>query len=170
MGALGHGEAPDGSRWRCCCDEQQEARRLKRAGDLLPARPDWWPQTKRPRSTPGGLIAASVTYMSHQESLPACLRTAPPLHGTLGIHGLPDVSRSQGMHACSWSAVPTCFGVARFASSPKAAQALGCSLTPGLRVSFGRVTCIARAFSVPGLWTPGFLPLCGACVWIGVSL
>ena len=41
-------------------------------------------------------------------------------------------------------------GVARSASSPKAAQALGCSLTPGLRISFGRVTCMARAASVPG--------------------
>ena len=36
-------------------------------------------------------------------------------------------------------------GVARSASSPKAAQALGCSLTPGLRMSFCRVTCTARA-------------------------
>ena len=58
--------------------------------------------------------------------------------------------------------------VARSALSPKAAQALGCSLTPGLRISFGRVTCMARAASVPGLWTPGFLLLCGACVWVWV--
>ena len=36
--------------------------------------------------------------------------------------------------------VPRRLGVARSASSPKAAQALGCSLTPGLRISFGRVT------------------------------
>ena len=41
--------------------------------------------------------------------------------------------------------VPRRLGVARSASSPKAAQALGCSLTPGLRISFGRVTCMARA-------------------------
>ena len=47
--------------------------------------------------------------------------------------------------------VPRCFGVARFASSPKAAQALGCSLTPGLWVRFRRVTCMAGAASVPGL-------------------
>ena len=46
--------------------------------------------------------------------------------------------------------VPRCLGVARSASSPKAAQALGCSLTPRLRVTFGRVTCMARAASVPG--------------------
>ena len=64
--------------------------------------------------------------------------------------------------------VPRCLGVARSASSPKAAQALGCSLTPGLRISFGRVTCMARAASVPGLWTLGFLLLCGACVWVWV--
>ena len=47
--------------------------------------------------------------------------------------------------------VPRRLGVARSASSPKAAQALGCSLTPGLRISFGRITCMARAASVPGL-------------------
>ena len=66
--------------------------------------------------------------------------------------------------------VPRCFGVARSASSPKAAQALGCSLTPGLRISFGQVSCMAWAASVPGLWTPGFLLLCGACVWVWVVL
>ena len=64
--------------------------------------------------------------------------------------------------------VPRCLGVARSASSIKAAQALGCSLTPGLRISFGRVTCMARAASVPGLWTLGFLLLRGACVWVWV--
>ena len=62
--------------------------------------------------------------------------------------------------------VPRRLGVARSASSPKAALALGCSLTPGLRISFGRVTCMARAASVPGLWALGFLLL--ACVfWLG---
>ena len=64
--------------------------------------------------------------------------------------------------------VPRCLGVARSASSLKAVQALGCSLTPGLRISFGRVTCMARAASVPGLWTLGFLLLRGACVWVWV--
>ena len=66
--------------------------------------------------------------------------------------------------------VRSCFGVARSASSPKAPQALGCSLTPGLWISFGRVTCMARAASLPGLWTLGFLLLCGACVWVSVVL
>ena len=61
--------------------------------------------------------------------------------------------------------VPRRLGVASSASSPKAAQALGCSLTPGLRISFGRVPCMARAASVPGLWTLGFLLVCGVCVW-----
>ena len=61
-------------------------------------------------------------------------------------------------------------GVARSASSPKTARALGCSLTPGLRISFGRVTCMARAASVPRLWTLGFLLLCGVCVWVRVLL
>ena len=64
--------------------------------------------------------------------------------------------------------VPRCFGVARSASSPKAAQALGCSLTPGLRIAFGLVTCMARAAPVPGLWTLGFLLLRGACVLVWV--
>ena len=66
--------------------------------------------------------------------------------------------------------VPRCLGVARSASRPKAALALGCSLTPGLRISFGRVTCMARAASVPGLWALGFLLL--ACVggWVRVAV
>ena len=67
--------------------------------------------------------------------------------------------------------VPRCLAVARSASSPKAAQALGRSLTPGLRISFGLVSCMARAPSVPGLWTLGFLLLRGAClrVWVVVG-
>ena len=64
--------------------------------------------------------------------------------------------------------VPRCLGVGRSASSPKAAQALGCSLTPGLRISFGGVTCMAWAAPVPGLSTLGFLLLLGACVWVWV--
>ena len=59
-----------------------------------------------------------------------------------------------------------CLGVARSASSRKAAQALGCSLIPGLRMSFGWVTCMTWAASVPGLFTLGFLPLYGTCVWV----
>ena len=66
--------------------------------------------------------------------------------------------------------VPRRLGVARSASSPKAAQALGCSLTPGLRISFGRVTCMARAASVPGLWAPGFLLSCGVRVWVRLAV
>ena len=64
--------------------------------------------------------------------------------------------------------VPRRLGVARSASSAKAAQALDCSLTPGLRISLGRVTCMARAASVPGLLTLGFLLLRGTCVWVWV--
>ena len=66
--------------------------------------------------------------------------------------------------------VPRRLGVARSTSSRKAAQALGCSLTPGLWISFGRVTGVARAASVPGLWEVGFLLLCGACFWVWVVL
>ena len=66
--------------------------------------------------------------------------------------------------------VPRRLGVARSASSPKTALALGCRLTPGLRISFGRVTCMARAASVPGLWALGFLLL--ACIggWVRVAV
>ena len=66
--------------------------------------------------------------------------------------------------------VPRRLAVARSASSPKAAQALGYSLTPGLRISFGRVSCMARAASVPGLWKLGFLLLCGICVRVRVAV
>ena len=65
---------------------------------------------------------------------------------------------------------PSRLVVARSASSTRAAQALGCSLTPGLRISFGRVTCMARAASVSGLWTLGFLQLREACVLVWVVL
>ena len=56
--------------------------------------------------------------------------------------------------------VPRCLGVAHFAWSPKAALALGCSPTTRLQVTFGRVTCMARAGSVPGLWTLGCVIRC----------
>ena len=72
------------------------------------------------------------------------------------------------MHVLS-TGVPRCLGVARSVWSPKQAQALGCSLTPGLRSSFGRVTCMARSASLPGLWTLGFQLLCGACVCFWAS-
>ena len=85
--------------------------------------------------------------------------------------GSPDFLEYPVPKACMHvlgTGVPRCLGVARSASSPKAALALGCSLAPGLRISFGRVTCMARAASVPGLWTLGFLLLRGACVWVWV--
>ena len=64
--------------------------------------------------------------------------------------------------------VPGRLGVARSASSPKAAQALGCSLTPGLRISSGPVTCMARAASVPGLWA--LVSYCSAAFVFGSGL
>ena len=87
--------------------------------------------------------------------------------------GSPDFLAYPVPKACMYvlgTRVPRCLGVARSAPSPKAAQALECSLTPGLRISFGRVTCMARAASVPGLWTLGFLLLRGACVWVWVMV
>ena len=79
--------------------------------------------------------------------------------------GSPDFLANPVAKACLHvlgTGVPRRLAVARSASSPEAAQALGCSLNPGLQISFGRVTRMARAASVPGLWTPGFLLLCGA--------
>ena len=140
---------------------------MKREGGLHPATPDCWPPTKQPRASPGGLIAASVTCLSRQEVVPPCLRTSPPLGGNLEVHQTSwhiPVPKAC-MHVLG-TRVPRCLGVARSAWSPKATQALGCSLTPGLRISFGRVGCMARAASVPGLWTLDLLLLCGACVWV----
>ena len=85
--------------------------------------------------------------------------------------GLPDYPAYPVLKACMHvlgTGVPRRLGVARFAPSPKGALALGCSLTPGLRIPFDGVICMARAASVPGLWTPGFLLLCGVCVWVWV--
>ena len=47
-------------------------------GGLHPARPDWWPPTKRPRATSGGLIAAGVTCSSGREGVPPVLAHVPP--------------------------------------------------------------------------------------------
>ena len=87
--------------------------------------------------------------------------------------GSPDFLAYHVPEACMHvlgTGVPRCLAVARSASSPKAAHALGCSLTHGLPISFGRVTCMARAASVPGLWTLVFLLLWGACVWVCTAL
>ena len=129
VGCFGRGEAPHGPSWDCRCDEQEEIPRLKRAGGLHSARPGWWPRRKGPGAAPGGLIPASVTHLARREGV-------PPWAEPLGFTGLPGVSRSEGMQTvCSWY-----LGVARSASRPKAALAIGCSLTRGLWTSFGRVT------------------------------
>ena len=82
VGALGREEVPHGSRWSCCCDDKEEAPRLKRGGGLHPARPGWRPPAKRPWAAPGGLIGAGVMYLSRREGVPPCLRTSPLLGGT----------------------------------------------------------------------------------------
>ena len=46
--------------------------------------------------------------------------------------------------------VPRCLGIACSASSPKATQALECSLTPGLRISLGRVPACHGLPQCPG--------------------
>ena len=112
------------------------------------------PQTKRPQATPGGLIAATVS----PSGCAPVLAHVPSFGQNPG--GSPDLMGYPVPKACMHvlgTGVPRRLGVARSGLSPKAAQALGCSLTPGLRISFCRVTCIARAASVPGLWTLVFL-------------
>ena len=59
---------------------------MKRGGGLHPARPDCWPPTKRPRATPGGLMAAGVTCLSRREGVPLSLHTSPPVGETLEVH------------------------------------------------------------------------------------
>ena len=55
--------------------------------------------------------------------------------------------------------VLACLGVSHSALSRNAAQVLGCSFTPGVRVTFEQVTYMERAASVVGVWTPSFLLL-----------
>ena len=85
---------------------------MKKGGGLHHARPDCWPPTKRPRATPGGLIAAGVTCLSRREGVPPCLRTSPPLGGTLGSEesGSQTEARGhlgQGSIQAASSSVPT---------------------------------------------------------------
>ena len=80
------------------------------------------------------------------------LAHVPPFERNPG--GSPDLLAYPVPKACMHvlgTGVPRRLGVTRSASSLKTAQALVCSLTSGLRISFGRVTCMARAASVPGL-------------------
>ena len=144
---------------------------MKRGGGLHPARPDWWPPTKRPRATAGGLIAASVTCLSRLGGSAPVVAHVPSFRRNprCSPDFLPYPVPKACMHVHG-TGVPRRFGVARSASSPEAAPALGCSRTPGLRISFGHVTCMARAASVPGLRALGFLFLCGVCVWVRVVL
>ena len=143
---------------------------MKRGGGLLPARPDCGPQQSGPGQrrradrrqgdllvSPGGC----APVLAHVPSFGRNPRGSPEFLA----YPVPKAC----MHVLG-TRVPRCLCVARSASSPKAAQALGCSLTPGLRISFGRVTCMARAASVPGLWALGFLLLCGVCVWVRLAV
>ena len=77
--------------------------------------------------------------------------------GSPDFLGYPVPKACQQCGLGTW--VPRCLGVPRSASSPKAAQALAYSLTPGPRVTFGLVTCMAQAVSVPAPWILAFLLL-----------
>ena len=100
-------------------------------------------------------MAASLTNASHRKGMPPCLLTSPGVSPDFLAYPVPRECQRRG--AGTW--VTRCLDVARSASNTKAAQAVGCSLTPGLRVTFGWVTCMARAALVPWLWTHGFLLL-----------
>ena len=63
------------------------------------------------------------------------------------VYPLPKANQRRGLGTL----VHRCLGVAQSASSPKAALALGCILTPGLWFTFGRVTCMATPASKSGL-------------------
>ena len=139
---------------------------MKRGGGLLPARPDWWPPNK---AAPGNTGRADRGQRDCLGGWAPVLVHVPSFGSN--PRGSPDFLAYPVPKACMHvlgTGVPRCFGVARSASSPKAAQALGCSLTPGLRISFAWVTCMARAASVPRLWKLGILLLRGACVWVWV--
>ena len=144
---------------------------MKRGGGLVPARPDCLAPNK---AAPGYAGRADRRQRDMLVSPGGC---APVLAHVRSFgrnpRGSPDFLAYPVPKACMHvpgTRVPRRLGVARSASSPKAAQALGCSLTPGLRISFGRVTCMARAASVPGLWALGFLLLCGVCVWVRLAV
>ena len=65
----------------------------------------------------------------------------------LNPRGSPDFLAYLVPKACMHvlgTGVPSCLAVAHCASTTKVAQALECSLTPELRVTFRRVTCMAR--------------------------
>ena len=63
--------------------------------------------------------------------------------------------------------VPRCLGVARSASSPKAAQALGCSLTPGHLHGTGCLSARAMDTGFPTVAWRLYLGL--GCGWVRVS-
>ena len=105
---------------------------MKRQGSLHPARSDWWPLTKRPRATAGGLIAAQRDMRGTPGECAPVLAHVPSFGRN--PRGSPDFLAYPVPKACqqrcfgTW--VPWCLGVAHAASSLKAAQALGCSLSP----------------------------------------
>ena len=125
MGALGCGDAPHGSRWRCRCGEQEEAPRLRREAAYIPLDLTGCPQQSGPGSTgransrqravlvmPGG-CAPVLAHVPDYERNP---------------RGSPDFLAYPVPKACgrrvlgTW--VPRCLGAARSAWSPKAAQIL----------------------------------------------
>ena len=61
-------------------------------------------------------------------------------------------------------------GVARSASSPKAAQALGCSLIPGSGSRLAGSPAWHRLPQCPGYGHLGFLLLCGVCPGLCLGL
>ena len=72
------------------------------------------------------------------------------------------------MDACSWYWRSEVLGCRTLRLESQSRAGLRMQPHQRSRVTFGRVTCMARAASVPGLWTLRFLLLCGACVRVWV--
>ena len=144
---------------------------MKRGGGLHPARPDCWPPTKRPLGNTGRADRRWRDVLVLPGGCAPAFAHVPSFGRN--PRGSPDFLAYPVPKACMHvlgTRVPRRLGVARSASSPEVAQAPGCSLTPGLRISFGWVSRMEQAASVPGLWTLDFLLLCGVCVWVRVAV
>ena len=124
---------------------------MKRGGDLHPAKPPLLAPNKAAPGNTGTADRRQRDVLFWLEGCAPVLVHVPSFWRNPRV--LPDYLAYPVPKACMHvlgTGVPRRLGVARSASSPKAAQALGCSLTPGLQISFGRVSCMARAASVPG--------------------
>ena len=78
---------------------------MKRGGGLDPARPDWWPPAKRPRATPGGLIADCLRNVSRP--VPCAPVLAHVLFFGLNPRGSADFLAYPVPRTCQWVVLAT---------------------------------------------------------------